>query len=369
MQQLESGLAAIRPRRRVSGGGTSRRLRADAAAAVARAAPGRVVAPCFDGALPVIAKGAVLPSIEREPGLATRELALGLHDAGFRFDGRLPHDITPIGWILGALDRCVARHVPRLTYCCLHVGLLESADGGLAIGLELSPHETGALPMEPLFRTLPDEDARASACAIVNDTLMLMGPERLFDAHAHHNWMGEDDEEVVRQEYASQGEEYAGLTRAQWDEAYPEWTRRRRGRSIAAGLRTLHELAAGRARAAPAARALLALRQAISRRPLCREFFESGDNLEYDCIEPWGIPLIRSREENVTAFVLDQMFETMMQCCCDSALVRLRIPGPDDARRMRRFHHALAALLREFSAASDFCRCLSSLEKKSCMRS
>ena len=101
-----------------------------------------------------------------------------------------------------------------------------------------------------------------------------------------------------------------------------------------AGLRTLRGLAAGRSRAAPAARALLALRLAISRRPLCREFFESGDNLEYDCIEPWGIPLIRSREENVTAFVLDQMYETMMQCSCDSALVRLRLPEPEDARRL-----------------------------------
>lgn len=369
MPELESGLAAVRTRGRVPRVGPSRPLRADAAAAVARARPGPLAAPCFDGALPVIAKGAVLPSLEREPGLATRELALALHDAGFAFDGHPPRDLTPLGWVLGALDHFVARHVPRRTYCCLHVGLVESPDGGLAIALELSPHETGALPMEPLFRFLPDEDARAGACAIVNDTLMLMGPERLFDAHAHHNWMGEDDEEVVRREYESQGEEYAGLTRAQWDEAYPEWTRRRRARSIAAGLRTLRGLAAGSSRAAPAARALLALRLAISRRPLCREFFESGDNLEYDCIEPWGIPLIRSREENVTAFVLDQMYETMMQCSCDSALVRLRLPEPEDARRMRRFHHALAALLREFSAASDFCRCLSSLEKKSCTRS
>ena len=77
--------------------------------------------------------------------------------------------------------------------------------------------------------------------------------------------------------------------------------------------------------------------------------------------------MIGSREENVSALVLDQMYEMLMESSTDSSLYLLQFPQPE-AKSARKFVRTLQALLREFAAASELCQIITTLEK-SCTKS
>ena len=357
--------------------GNAARIRSHAATSLAKR---REHAPwTFDGALPTIQSGAIAQLLERESPLATPELALALHDAGLESKKPLPRDLSPLTWIVGALDALALRYVPRRTFVKLYLSIHETSDQRLAIALDLAPQETPAVPLQPLLDVLGSQPAQRAACWIINNTLMVMGPDRLFYAVSYSNWQGEDDEESIKAEYAAGGETYEGITRAQWDAVYPEWTRSSTKSQLAAGMRALRAVAevgtqpadeADAARSqhrARAARALLGLKEA-SALPKDRSLFlDAADALRADSHDPWGIPMIGSREENVSALVLDQMYEMLMQSSTDSSLYLLQFPQPE-IKSARKFVRTLQALLREFAAASELCQIITTLEK-SCTRS
>ena len=365
MQMLDVGASIASRRLSRERRGNSDRIRSHAATSLAKR---QAQAPwTFDGALPTSQRSAIAPLLERESSLATPELALALHDAGLTCKKTLTRAISPLAWIVGAIDELASRHVPRKTFVTLYLSIHETSEQRLAVALDLPPQETPAVPLQPLLEVFRSQPARRAACSIINNTLMLMGPDRLFYAVSYSNWQGEDDEESIKAEYAAGGETYEGITRAQWDAVYPAWTRSSTKAQVAAGLCELRSTARGRTHAARAAKALVALKDAGDLPRDRSLFLDAAEALGADSHDPWGIPMIGSREENVSALVLDQMYEMLMESSTDSSLYLLQFPQPE-TKSARKFVRTLQALLREFAAASELCQIITTLEK-SCTKS
>jgi PRTRC genetic system protein F len=291
-------------------------------------------------------------------------------DVGFATMGALPVTLSPHDWIVGAIEATVADRVPAESEP-LTVGLLgaqgyppsgeEAARPILA--LELPVDGAMIVALQPALAALRSKSAAIAACAIVNRTLFLMGPDQMFYEVSSHYWQGEEDELSVEKEYAAQGDEYGGITRAQWDHVYPEWTRRCSRRDYREGKLALRSIAAGRGRARNLACALLALDVATKAASGHKFAVNLAEAIGLDSCAAWGVPLIWSREENLTAMVLDEMYQLAMQTSCDMSVVAMQFPAPTDLVAMRSFRKAFSAALTEFAAASAVCMAMRQLEK------
>lgn len=347
--------------------GTAAHVRKDASADVAiRLAPtGR---PSFDGTLPQLEAGVIHARIDPEPAGATAALALAMAEAGFGTKRRLSASLSPHDWIVRAIEATVADRVPAESDLPLTVGLLAADlrsgdDAGPILALELPVDGAMIVPLQPALAAMRSRPAAIAACAIVNRTLFLMGPDRMFYEVSSHYWQGDEDESSVTGEYAAQGDEYGGITRAQWDRVYPEWTRRCSCRELREGKHALRSIADGRGRARDLARALLALDVANRAASGNKFTVNLADAIGLDSCAPWGVPLVWSRKENLTAMVLDEMYQLAMQTSCDMSVVAMQFPAPTDPVAMRSFRKTLTAALAEFAAASAACRAMRQLEK------
>jgi hypothetical protein len=368
------------------------RLGAHAAASLAALAPGVP----YDGALPQLDADAVQPRVDPQPAGASASLALAMSDAGFerRDDaGPLPRSsgadasssfgrgdrgsgwravtaTSPHDWIVRAIDATVSDCVPARTHMPLAVGLFgDTQTGHPILALEFSIDGSHVVALHPTLAALRSRPAATAACSIVNGTLFLMGPDRMFYEVTNMFWQGDEDESSVRQEYAAQGDTYEGITRAQWDRVYPEWTRRCTRTELRKGVLALEAIAAGRGRARHVARALLELRTA-RRAATSNPFHVSlADAIGLDSSACWGVPLVWSREENLTAMVLDEMYQLAMQTSRDMSVVAMQFPDPADPRAMRAFRKSFTAALREFAAASELCIRMQELEDPRCTKS
>lgn len=347
--------------------------RARASHALRRDAPAPVaVAPItagYNGALPQFAPGAVLPLIERSPSGVDVDLAYLMAEAGFT--AKLPaRGCSPADWVGRAIESLVAECVPEVTFCPIYVGLFPPYEGqGMPIvGLELPQDGDMVLSLHTGLAALRNGKAAAAACSIINSSYFLMGPDRFFTELEHYYWQGNDSEVEIAQEYKEQGETYDGITRAQWDAVYPAWSFGWKAGRHRGGLTDLQKIADGRSRGAAFARALLSLRASdrAARRLNPRDFgVDIGEAMGYDTWMSWGVPLVWSRKENLTAMVLDAMYDNAMQASSDMSVAAFQLPevsaGVD---RMRAFRRVLEAALREFSAASAVCLALRFLEKE-----
>lgn len=324
----------------------------------------------YDGALPQLESGAVHPRIDPEPAAASVALALAMAEAGFQPWGSLPEAPSPHEWIVRAIDATVSDCVPSRTHAPLSVGLLSGPDAQQpVIALELPVDGTHIVALQPAMAALRSDPAALAACSIVNDTLFLMGPERMFYEISGIAWQGEEDEGTVQQEYAAQGETYDGVTRAQWDRVYPVWTRRCSRADLREGLKALAAIARGRGRAGKLARALLELGR--TRRDAAHNRFRVNlaEAVGLDSSACWGVPMVWSREENLTAMVLDEMYQLAMQTSCDMSVLAMQFPEATDLRAMRAFRGAFTASLREFTAASELCILIQEMEETRCTKS
>lgn len=346
--------------------GTPRALGRDAAAPVAVASS----ITTYTGSLPQLTEGAVLPVIERAPNGVSVDLAYVMAEAGFH--AKLPaRGCSPADWLARAMENLVAGCVPETTHGPVYVGLLTpyGGDGMPLVAVEVPADGELIVALQPGLRALRDKAAAAVACSIVNSSLFVMGPDRFFDELQHYYWHGEDTEEAIVADYAAQGEVYDGITRAQWDEVYPDWSFGwRKHRQCRGGLTALSRIADGRSRAAPLARALLKLRAAEEavRKLTPRNFgVDIGEAIGYDTWISWGIPLIWSRKENLTAMVLDAMYDNAMQSSCDLSVTAYQLPEASaGVASMRAFRRVLEATLREFAAASEVCIAFRALENE-----
>jgi hypothetical protein len=340
----------------------------DAAAPVATSRGSRVQA--YDGALPQLESGAIHPRIDPEPAGASVALALAMAEAGFQPRGALPEAPSPHEWIVRVIDATISDCVPSRTHAPLSVGLLSGPDAQQpVIALELPVDGTHIVALQPALAALRSDAAALAACSIVNDTLFLMGPERMFYEISGIAWQGEEDEATVQQEYAAQGETYDGVTRAQWDRVYPVWTRRCSRAQLREGLKALAAIARGRGRARKLARALLELGRARRAAAHNRFRVNLAEAVGLDGTACWGVPMVWSREENLTAMVLDEMYQLAMQTSCDMSVLAMQFHEPTDLRAMRAFRKAFTASLREFTAASELCILMKEMEETRCTKS
>jgi len=338
--------------------------------AATRVAPSQGGVQVYDGALPQLESGAVHPRIDPEPVGASVVLALAVAEAGFQSRGTLADELSPHEWIVRAIDAVIVDCVPSRTHAPLSVGLLSGLGAREpVVALELPVDGNHIVALQPALSALHSKPAAIAACSIVNGTLFLMGPDRMFYEASSMFWQGEEDEASVRQEYAAQGETYEGVTRAQWDRVYPEWARRCSRTQLREGLKALGTIARRRSRARKLARALLALGRASRAAAHNRFRVNLAEAVGLDSSACWGVPMVWSREENLTAMVLDEMYQLAMQTSCDMSVLAMQFPEPADRRAMRAFRKALTSSLREFTAASELCILMHEMEETRCTKS
>lgn len=316
---------------------------------------------------PRLAREHLITKLHSAASAGLEACALALYDAGFgrqptTADARLPGQ-----WVVEALQASLSLRTDRRPHSkrdglSVYIGPDENGRGDeayLYVGASQTDFMVDALPLLMKVRAEAPALELWLARALNGASSWLAGPHVYLDILRRFYWEGEDDEAQAKQMYLDEGEEWAGITRAEFDAVYPRsfhdlggMSDQRQGRLFKAATQAdLKSLREGKATLAPLIDKILAMLRASRRVSVARNLAAAL------WADPWELGYedwfsfrrgIHFGDEDMSQILIDEAYNMALQCsyCEHHTIYRL----PTNAKEARALVCALRAIRDEFHA-------------------